>query len=121
MVKLGVLHHHVAPLDLIDCNSVLSGVVLLQASQETLGEEETTDPEVGWLAFFDPLLDEAKTLNKVDDVARERLERWVRTLCPQGWDLVVEQGEADLFKLGAHHDLTLDGELDVFERSTDDA
>jgi hypothetical protein len=40
-IEFGFYHDFVVPLDLIDGDRVLSGVVLLETSQETLSEEET--------------------------------------------------------------------------------
>lgn len=40
LIELRFKQNFIVPLDLIDSDGVLSGIVLLQASQETLGEEE---------------------------------------------------------------------------------
>ena len=120
-IELRINHDFVVPLDLIDGDRVLSGVVLLETSQETLGEEETGDPVVGRLAFLDPLFNEVQTLDEIDNVTRQRLQRWVGTLGPSAWDLVVEQGVADFFELRTHDDFTFNGQFDVLERASDDA
>lgn len=41
LIEFRFVHHLVIPLNLIDSDSVLSSIVLLQSSQETLCEEET--------------------------------------------------------------------------------
>lgn len=111
--------HLVLPVNLIDSNGILSCEVLLETSKERLSEEEAGDPEVGRLALVDPLVDFTETLDEVDDVGGERLERGVGDLGPDSWDPVVEESVADVLELGAHDDLTLDGKLDILERVAD--
>ena len=118
-VEIAVLHNFVIPLDLIDSDGVLPRIVLLQASKETLGEEESTDPVVGRLAILDPPLNEAKTLNEINDVACKWLQRRIGALVPSCWDPIVEQSVTNILKFRSHHNLTLDGQLDILERSTD--
>jgi len=115
LVKFLFVLHLVVPIDLIDGDCVLSGKVLLQTREERLCEEESRDPEIAWFAFFDPLANEAQSFNKVDNVRCKGLQRWVRSLGPWGWDSVIEERVTNLFKLAAHHNLTLDGELDVLQ------
>ncbi len=119
-VELSLIHDLVIPRDQIDGDSVLPSIVLLETGEETLGEVEARNPEVGRLALVDPRLNEVESLNEVDNVAGKWLERGVRPLGPGAWDLVVEQAVTDLFELTAHHNFTLDGELDVLERASDD-
>lgn len=74
LIKLGVVLHLVVPFDQIDSNGILSGEVLLESREEGLSEEETGDPEVWWLAFFNPLIDEVEAFNEIDNVGGERFE-----------------------------------------------
>jgi len=47
---------------------VLSGEVLLNSSEETLSEEESRDPIAWWLSLINPVIDELKSLNEINDV-----------------------------------------------------
>lgn len=55
--KFGVFQDLVFPTDLIDSDCVLSSEILLKTGKETLGKEESRQPEVGRLARQDPLVD----------------------------------------------------------------
>ena len=120
LVEAAVVLHLVVPIDLIDRDHVLSREVLLETGEERLSEEEAGDPEVGRLALFDPLADEVQSFNEVDNVRGKRLERGVRPLGPGGRDPVIEERVADVLKLAAHDNLTLNSELDVLERARND-
>ena len=54
--------------DLINGNCVLSGVVLLDTSEETLSKVETRHPETCWSTVFNPAINELKTFNEVYNV-----------------------------------------------------
>ena len=105
----------VVPLNQIDSNGVLPGEVLFETCEEGLGEEETREPECGRAAFVDPLFHEDKTINHVHNVGGEWLQGWVGYFGPRGRDLVVNQRTSNFFKLGTHHDLALDGKLDILQ------
>ena len=66
----------------VDGDGVLAGVVLLDAGQERLREEEPGQPEDGRRVRLEPVLEEAQARQEVVDVAAERLERRVRLLHP---------------------------------------
>lgn len=53
---------------LIDSDDILSGIVLLQSSQETLSEEESGYPHLRSSSFVNPALDELEPVKEVDDV-----------------------------------------------------
>ena len=77
-----IIHDLVVPCNQINGNGVLPGEVLLETSEERLGEEETREPEGNGGSFFNPLLHEDKTFNHVHDVGSEWLHGWVGYFSP---------------------------------------
>jgi len=77
-------------LDVINGDDVLSGKVLSSTCQEGLGEEETREPEVLWSTIIDPALHEAEPLKEIKDPGSKWLQRWVSSLVPNVWNLVVK-------------------------------
>jgi len=49
-------HHFKIKGDVIDGDGVLPGKILGGSREESLGEEETTDPEDSWGAVIEPVL-----------------------------------------------------------------
>ena len=81
--------HLVGEVDFVDRILVLSGVVLLDASQERLGEEETGDPEAIGFVVLNPLFIDRDALLEVVDVSEKRLARWVGSFEPLFGNAVV--------------------------------
>lgn len=60
----------------IDGDTVLSGVVLLSTSQESLGEEESSDPKDLWESILSPLFEPLESGQQILHVSSQSLERW---------------------------------------------
>lgn len=60
-------HHDMSEADLIDSDCMLSREVLLSASEESLREEESRDPEYDWCSIVIPVLQEFDTIITVLD------------------------------------------------------
>jgi len=76
----------------VDGNGVLAGVVLLDAGEERLREEEPGQPEHRRRIGLEPVLQEPETSQEVVDVAAERLQRRVGLLHPHTGYLALPRG-----------------------------
>ena len=103
-------HHDVRETDLIDRNRVLSGIVLLSSSEESLWEEEAGDPEDIRGAIVVPVLQEIDTIVAVLDPGGERLlteEALALTvISPHVWHLIIVDRGCHLLQILRHDKLT---------------
>ena len=80
--------------DLIDCNGVLTGKVLLRASEEGLWEEEARNPEDAGGTVVVPILQEGDTVIAVNDPRSKRFHAQealsFALVSPHLWHLVIE-------------------------------
>jgi len=66
----------------INSNDVSTSIVLLGTGEETLSEEEAGDPVTRRCTVVNPVLHEAKAINKVTHPGSEWLQRRISLLCP---------------------------------------
>ena len=79
--------------ELINGNDVFSGIILQRSREESLGEEESRDPESGWRSAIDPLLQEVDSISQIDDPRGERFQtQEADGGRPCNWNLIIEQG-----------------------------
>lgn len=108
------IHKIEVKLESIDLNLILSGIVLQNSCQETLGEEETWEPEhLRGPLVSDPLLKRLYAKSKITDVAGKRLKSWVGELKPAIRHKTLDKLESDLGQLLSHQDLTVCGLFQV--------
>lgn len=60
----------------INSNSISSRIILLGTSQETLSEEESSDPENLWKSFINPFCEPLKSTKKIFHVSSKGLQGW---------------------------------------------
>lgn len=82
-----------------------------------LGEKEAWQPEAVWDPLLQPVLHEGNPLVVVFEPASEWLERWIRHLVPQFWNLVAKHAVEHELQLSTHDHQTLDGFLKLHERA----
>lgn len=99
-----VVLYQVVERDSVDRDLILTSEVLQIAGKEGLGEEESREPVLDWSAAFNPVVQEINPIIAVDDPRSKRLHRQESDFCPEKWNLVVEYGCGQLFKLLCHHD-----------------
>lgn len=69
LIVLGIIiNDFKVEINAINGNNVLPSIVLLEASQETLREEEARDPHLGRSLSVNPALDELQSFKEVNDV-----------------------------------------------------
>lgn len=98
----------------IDRNLVFSGVSLEEWCQETLREEETTDP-VSIRSGFWPWVQELHSFLEVDKPASQGFESFVAVLSPETRDSVFLKGWDHFVKVLVHRDGALDSFFEHFE------
>jgi hypothetical protein len=106
----------VVKFNLVDSDDKLTRIVLFNASQERLSEEETGNPEARGCSVVNPVLDKLESLNKVHHVGGKGLQGRVTALHPHGRDSVVEKTVSNRFEFHGHHDFSLDSLANVGQR-----
>jgi len=100
---------------LINGYDMLPGVILKSACQESLREEETTDPETLRSAISNPILQEVYPSVEVFSPTCKRLHRKETLLVPYLRHLVVEERVCQQLELVTHDDLTLKSLFNVYQ------
>jgi len=88
---------------LINCNGILSCIVLKQCGEEALREEEGWQPECAGLPFHQPSPQEFHSLGQVLDPRGKGLQRRVGVLVPDLRHLVVQHALVHLLHIFTHH------------------
>lgn len=110
---LGVRDDLEVVLDGIDGDLILSGIVLLHTSKETVSEMEARNPEDSSGSVINPALVLLESLHQVDNERSKRFEGVIRPLLPLlGYD-VIEQPCGNFFELLRHDDFSLNGTTNV--------
>lgn len=60
----------------INSNSISSSIILLGTSQETLSEEESSDPENLWKSNIEPFLEPLESTKEIFHVSSKGLQGW---------------------------------------------
>ena len=71
-----LVYNFVIVVQKINSNSISSSIILLGTSQETLSEEESSDPENLWKSNIDPLCEPLESTKKIFHVSSESLQGW---------------------------------------------
>lgn len=95
----------------VNSNLLLSRVVLHSAGEESLREEESTDPEHNWCTFFVPFIQECDTGVAVNDPGSQRFHREESARRPIFRDHVVENRRGHSVKHFIHNDFSEQGAL----------
>lgn len=83
----------------IDSDVVFSCVVLLRASDKTLGEEESCNPQNFWKTILLPFLEPLQSCEQIFSVASKTLKRWETLVEPHFRNLSNFQAIKSSFKL----------------------
>mmetsp|Transcript_1527 Transcript_1527/g.5997 ORF Transcript_1527/g.5997 Transcript_1527/m.5997 type:complete len:549 (+) Transcript_1527:50-1696(+) len=122
LLRVRVLGHHLeVPRARVDGDGVLARVVLHDAGEEGLREEEVAQVEHGRRAVLQPRVQHRQALHEVGEVGAQRLEARVRLLEPQLGRPVVVHGVVHALHLAAHHAQPLERLLNLPEARADDA
>lgn len=116
---LGVADNLEVVLNVIDGDLVLSGVILSHTGKERVSEMETRDPEDWWGTVINPVLILIESLHQVDSEGRKRLEGVVRPFLPGRRHNVIVETIGYSSQLLTHDYLSLNGLLQVDQRSSD--
>jgi hypothetical protein len=116
---LGIRDDLEVVLDGIDRNLVLSGIVLLHTSKETVSEMEAGNPEAWRVIFIDPFLVLLESLHQVNNERSKGFKSVVRPLLPLLGHDVIKEPVSNFFELLTHDDFSLNGTTNVNERISD--
>jgi len=92
-----MIHNFALKLDTIDCNYIFTSIVLESASNKSLREEESTDPEYIWSSLINPFLQELDTSSKILSPRTERFHGKESNIGPDYRYLLIEQRVTHLF------------------------
>lgn len=106
--------------DLIDGDGVSPCEVLKHTGQETLGEEESRDPEDSWISHIYPPLEEGQSGLQVGHIGPKWFQGRIGLAHPKIRDFSVEERLGGGLKRSIHDDLTHHGEFDVLQRGAYD-
>jgi len=101
----------------INSNSISSGIILLGTSQETLSEEESSDPENLWKSLIDPICEPLESTKKIFHVSSEGLQGWEWDREPHCWNLTILKRTKSCFKLFREQYFSLNSLFKVLKRS----
>mmetsp|Transcript_8711 Transcript_8711/g.14804 ORF Transcript_8711/g.14804 Transcript_8711/m.14804 type:complete len:293 (-) Transcript_8711:2054-2932(-) len=109
--------HAEVKLSLVDGGGIFTREVLQRASDECLGEEESTHPEdIRRGALGHPVIQESNSVQQVRDPWTQRLQGRVCDGGPQRRYLADHHGVAHLLELHGHQHQALDGLLHIRQR-----
>lgn len=99
--------------ELINGDLALTGIVLECASEESLREEETTDPEGRWCSLVKPCLEEVDSVVQVNNPTGKRFQRKETDCAPFWWDLVIVQCSGYAIQFFTHDNFSKESALDI--------
>lgn len=85
------------------------------SGQETLWEEESRDPEGGWLSIHQPVVHEFASLDKIVEPGSKWLHGEIGHILPKSWNLTILKGEEHSIKVTGHEHDTVNGLLKIFQ------
>lgn len=116
---LGIRDNLEVVLDGIDRNLVLSGIVLLDTSKETVSEMEAGNPEACRVIFIDPSLVLFESLHQVDNEGSKGLQSVIGPFLPLLGHDVIKEPVSNFFEFLTHDDFSLNSATNVNERISD--
>jgi hypothetical protein len=103
---LDIISHVETKGEFVDCNCMLTSVVLESSCEESLREEESRDPEYFGSALLDPFFKEVDSVIAVNDPRPKRFEGKESFLDPSWRDLIVKDSVSHFLQILTHYHLS---------------